>query len=135
MNTSYTFKKDERLSSRKAITSLFEDGKAFTIKPFRVFWKYCDSEISYPAQMAVSVSKRNFKKAVDRNRIKRLIKEAWRYNKHILYKQLKHNNSHIILMLVYTSDSMPTQDLVSMKTEEVVSKLLLILSDKNNKPG
>jgi len=127
MTVSYTFHKEERLSGKKAIADLFDRGQAFTLYPFRVFWKVSDTRMPVPARVAVSVSKRLFKKAVDRNRIKRLIKEAWRLNKHTLYKGLDQNNIQLILMLVYTQEDMPGQELITKKVKEVISKLLLIL--------
>lgn len=127
MTVSYTFRKKERLSSKKAIAALFDSGQAFSLYPFRVFWKIADAGTGSPARLAVSVSKRCFKKAVDRNRIKRLTREAWRHNKHILYKHLEENNINLVLMLVYTQEDMPGYDLIEQKVKKVVSKLLLIL--------
>lgn len=133
MTVKYTFRKEEKLCSRKAISDLFENGQAFTIQPFRVFWKESREEIPYPAKVAVSVSKRNFKRAVDRNRIKRLLREAWRLNKHILYKHLEKHQLQINLMIVYTPTDMPQQDMITRRLEELVSKLLLILPAENKK--
>ena len=132
MTVSYTFSKEERLRSRKAISDLFDNGQAFAVYPFRVFWKVSTEEIPSPAQVAVSASKKTFKKAVDRNRIKRLIREAWRHQKHTLYEHLEQNNLQIVLMLVYTPGEMPGQDTITQKVGEVVSKLLLILPAKSN---
>lgn len=127
MTVSYTFRKEERLTGKKAIAGLFDSGQAFSLYPFRVFWKIGDPDASSPARLAVSVSKRSFKKAVDRNRIKRLTREAWRHNKEVLYKHLENNNIHLVLMLVYTQEDMPAYDFIEKKIEKVVSKLLLIL--------
>jgi ribonuclease P protein component len=127
MTVSYTFRKKERLARKKTIAALFESGQAFSLYPFRVFWKIVNTGTESPARLAVSVSKRSFKKAVDRNRIKRLTREAWRYNKHTLYRHLEKNNINLVLMLVYTQEEMPDYDLIEKKVEKVVSKLLLIL--------
>jgi ribonuclease P protein component len=127
MTVSFNFRKEERLSGKKVIAGLFDSGQAFSLYPFRVFWKIEDTGSCSPARIAVSVSKRYFKKAVDRNRIKRLTREAWRLNKHVLYKHLEENNINLVLMLVYTREDMPEYDLIEQKVKNVVSKLLLIL--------
>lgn len=129
MSVSYSFKKHERLSSRRAISNLFESGEAFTLYPFRVFWIISDDRLPSPVQVAFSASKKNFKNAVDRNRIKRLTREAWRHNKHRLFSQLEKTGKQLTIMLVYTESSMPGKDLINNKVEDVVSKLLVLLPD------
>ncbi len=78
---SFSYSKKEKLKSKKIIEQLFSEGKSVTTYPLRlVFLKYeFDDEIQF--RTGVSVSKRNFKNAVDRNRIKRLLREAYRLNK------------------------------------------------------
>lgn len=88
-----TFKKAERLSSKKVIDRLFKKGSAETASvfgyPFRVLFLRHDVPDGEPAgqlpAILISVSKRNFKKAVDRNLLKRRIREAYRLNKHLLF--------------------------------------------------
>jgi len=65
-----------------------------------------DNILEAPAQVVVSVSKRNFSGAVQRNRIKRLIRESYRKNKQILYNYLSENNKQCVLALVYTGNKM-----------------------------
>ena len=80
----YGFGKDEKLKSRKSIEELFSKGKSFTLAPIRVSYKFSKSA-DLPALLAgVTASKKNFKKAVDRNRIKRLLREAYRLQKNDL---------------------------------------------------
>ena len=99
-----TFKKEERLKSRKVISYLFEDGKIIHAHPFKVLYNLTNSENSlFPVQFAVSVSKKNFRKAVDRNRLKRKIREAYRLNKSVLYKSLIENNQNLNLFVIYTA--------------------------------
>jgi len=95
-----TFTKAERLSSKIIIDKLFETGKAFNSSPFKVIWLET-AESTVPAQIIISVPKRLFKRAVDRNRLKRLIREGYRKNKNILYNHLE--NKKILLMLIFTS--------------------------------
>lgn len=129
MDTRLSLSKNERLKSKKAIAGLFEDGNTLFCHPFRMHWRICDNTIDSPVQVAASVSKRKFKKAVHRNRIKRLIREAWRHNKLTLYSKLEEHNYQIIVMLVYVSDTMPDYKTVENKVKEIVSKLLLVLPD------
>lgn len=84
---SHTFKKEERLCSKKVIDQLFLNGNSFLIFPLKVVFHEIPLPTSFPAQAGFSVSKKNFKRAVHRNRIKRLMREAYRLNKHELYKQ------------------------------------------------
>jgi ribonuclease P protein component len=79
-----SFTKEERLCSKKLIEQLFREGSSFNIYPLRfIFVKQSPPSAIIP-QVLISVSKRNFKKAVDRNRLKRQIREAYRQNKTIL---------------------------------------------------
>ena len=77
----FTFKKEERLNKEKWIRELFEKGTSFQFYPFRVII-LPHPDASYPLhQVLISVSARSFKRAVDRNKIKRRIREAYRLNK------------------------------------------------------
>ena len=99
----FTFRKKERLKSRKVIERLFKDGQSFGVYPLRlVFLKMEDSRSGSPVQFAVSVPKRSFKSAVARNRLKRKVKEAWRLNKHWLYKKLEKVKGQYAFMVIYT---------------------------------
>jgi ribonuclease P protein component len=80
----FTFRKEERLNKEKLIKELFEKGSSFYLFPFKVLWKH-NSDGEFPVhQVLISVSKKNFKKAVDRNLIKRRIRESFRLNKNLL---------------------------------------------------
>lgn len=101
-----TFTKAERLNSRKAIETLFASGERWTCYPFRLALlnRKANSDKEPPIQILVSVSKRSFKKAVDRNLIKRRIKEAFRLNKATFYPQIlgvKSQTNREILQLAF----------------------------------
>jgi len=78
---SFTFSKQERLSKKKEIDSLFAGGKSFNLPPIRVTYKPNPDQTFLIHQVLFSVPSRNFKRAVDRNLIKRRLREAYRLNK------------------------------------------------------
>lgn len=112
-----TFTKTERLTSKIEIDSLFGIGKSFNIAPFKVIWKE-STDSSVPVKIVISIPKRLFKRAVDRNRLKRLTREAYRKNKHMLYDNL--GNKNFFLMLIFTSKSI-------IEYNEMEEKIILIL--------
>ncbi len=84
----FTLGKHEKLKSRKLIEQLYIDGNAIKSFPLRMVFLEKEHTSNFPAQVGFSVSKRNFKRAVDRNRIKRLMREAYRLQKEIIYPNL-----------------------------------------------
>jgi ribonuclease P protein component len=103
----FTLGKNERLTSRKQIEQLFSEGKKISVFPFYVYYR-ADSPAILPGslqtvQFGVGVSARNFKRAVDRNRIKRLIREAYRLQKQDLLNAVSANNMHLSLFFIYTA--------------------------------
>ncbi|MGB6267673.1 MAG: ribonuclease P protein component [Olleya sp.] len=111
----FTFNKQEKLKSQKAIELLFAEGKSVSAYPLRMM--YLKSEDSL--KVGVSVSKRNFKKAVDRIRIKRLLREGYRLNKTML---IDNNIDHYTLMILYISKEMPDFKLIDAKIKTLLSK-------------
>ncbi|MBT8384270.1 MAG: ribonuclease P protein component [Bacteroidia bacterium] len=91
----FTFKREEKLKSRKLIEKLFENGDSITEFPLRLIFLKTEHNSNFKVQASFSVSKRKFKKAVDRNRIKRLMRECYRTNKHTIYQNIK--EKHIIM--------------------------------------
>lgn len=79
-----TFSKEERLCGVNRVDSLFKDGSSFVCYPFRVVYAETSAVEEPSVRFLVSVSKRKLKHAVDRNRVKRLVREAYRLNKHLL---------------------------------------------------
>lgn len=119
-----TFSKSERLCSKKSIAELFERGNSFFSFPFQVVWLKSSSEISSPAQVAISVSKRNFKRAVKRNLIKRRIRETYRKQKYILYEFLEQENLKIIFILIFKGETVPEYTATEKSVKDSIDKLV-----------
>ena len=128
----FTLGKNERLKSRKQIEQLFDKGKSFVVNPFRVYYMV-NGELSMvnekdPLLFGVGVSSKNFKKAVDRNRIKRLTKEAWRLQKNELKDKMKESGKQVTTFFIYTGKELPDFTTVQDKVAVALKKL----ADKTN---
>ena len=98
----YTFKKEERLCSRKHLDLLFKNGSSFLLYPFRVSYLFVDEPISVPAQVVINVPKKRYKRAVDRNLLKRRIREAYRLTKqHHLYALLPEGRGLLLFSIQF----------------------------------
>jgi ribonuclease P protein component len=116
MDQIYTFNKDERLCLKKRIDELFNTGKAITLYPLKLIWLPCHEVNPYPVQVLFTVSSRRFKNAVDRNRIKRKIREIYRIQKSVLYNRLAKNNITMLLGIIYIgNDPNPQNALLKNK--------------------
>lgn len=99
----FTFQKQERLHKEKLIQELFKTGSSFYLYPFKVLLQH-NPETTFPVhQVMISVSRKNFKRAVDRNLIKRRIRESFRLNKNLLPATPK-----ILIAYIYTAKEILT---------------------------
>lgn len=122
-----TFKKHERLCSKLLLEQLFKDGKSFAVFPFRVVYKIAELPSDSPAQVAFSVPKKKFKRAVDRNRIKRLMKEAYRLNKQIHYDHFRMSGKQCALLIMYLGKG----DIEFAEAQQKIIRLLQRLTKEN----
>ncbi|MBN1182860.1 MAG: ribonuclease P protein component [Bacteroidales bacterium] len=121
-----TFKKEERLCSKKVFEKIFKSGNATDKYPFKALWINASFDIPYPAQIAISVPKKNFKKAVVRNLIKRRIREAYRLNKSLFYKQLDTSEKKIQMVIIYVSKEILPYSAIENNIAELLRKLVKI---------
>lgn len=120
----FTYPKQEKLKSRKTIDLLFSEGKSVSKYPLRLVYVATDAEDEdAPISMTtgVSVSKKYFKKAVDRNYFKRVLRETYRLNKHIL---TENPGQHYNLMLFYQTKDRLSYEEINTKTVQLFEKFL-----------
>ncbi|GGZ89591.1 ribonuclease P protein component [Algibacter mikhailovii] len=118
---SQTYPKKEKLKSKKLIEQLFANGQSISVFPLRLVFLPTTFEDSIPAKTGVSVSKRNFKTAVDRNRIKRLLRESYRLNKSDYFNNL---TTQYACMILYIGKDKPTFNQVETKMNLLFKKFL-----------
>lgn len=94
-----SFPKKNKLKSRKLITQLFSEGKSVNIYPLKLVYILLPQQQDAILKVGVSVPKRNFKRAVDRNYLKRLLREAFRKNKYLVTSNLKHSYAFMFLYI------------------------------------
>ena len=122
----FTFTREEKLKSKKQIELLFELGSSISEFPLRLVYLKTEHKSNYSVKAAFSVSKRKFKNAVDRNRIKRLMRECYRLNKHTIYQKIE--NKYII-MFIYLDEK--EHNYVHIEEKMIHLMMKLIQKSKN----
>jgi len=129
----YTLGKTERLKSRKQIEQLFKEGETFSVSPLRVYYSFDaelkKNELTSLLQFGVGVSTRIFKKAVDRNRIKRLLREGYRLQKNELKEKVMQKKIQLNLFIIYTGRELPSYDVIFEKLTVALQKVVNIADE------
>ena len=131
----YTLGKEERLKSRKLIEQLFKEGKAYSVFPLRVIYVISVNPAGtcgHSLQAGFTVGTKYFKKAVDRNRIKRLLKEAYRLQKNDLHNKLLLDHKSLKLFFIYTGKDKPGYELILVKTALAIKHFIKITDERTN---
>ena len=127
------FGKAYKLCSKKVIEELFENGQKIKQYPFLLQYKHTDLPTKKSFQIVCSVPKRIHKKAVNRNRIKRLMRETVRKKKYILEENFPQNEKQLALFLIYTGKSEESYSLLLDKIEKVFERLMNSKKEVNYK--
>lgn len=125
MTAKQDFPKYERLCKENDIQALFNKGEGFSVYPFRVITLFHrDTQRPVTCRLLVSVSKKRFHHAFKRNRVKRLMREAWRKNKAPLHEICERDNISLDVALVYTATVIHSYDEMFNKTRKAVQEII-----------
>jgi len=119
----FRFPKNHRICSKNDIDYLFKNGKAFLFFPFKVIISEYTAEI--PVKILISVPKSRHNKAVARNRIKRMTREAYRKNSSVLYSQTVEGEKCVLVGLIYVNDEIAAYDTI----EKAIKKTIKIIEE------
>lgn len=118
----FTYPKKERLKSKTTIGLLFSEGKSVSKYPLRLVYRQAEEGSDEKIKMGVSVSKKYFKRAVDRNYFKRVLRETYRLNKHLLLDKIQEPYS--VMFFYQTKDKLSYEE-INTKTIQLFEKFLL----------
>ena len=124
---SQSFHKTERLKSKIIFDELISSGSSVKKYPFILVWKKLNVDQIYPIKIAFSVSKKRFPLAVDRNEMKRKIREAYRLKKSGIYANLKNNYA---VLLIYTTEEKIKRDLLENKLSLVFESFIYDVKER-----
>lgn len=128
-----TFNKEERLCSKKSLDLLFKNGSSFLLYPFRVTYFQVDEPWQYPVKVVINVPKKRFKRAVDRNLLKRRIRETYRHLKSDhLYSFFDTETNLLLLSLQFVGKDKYPSEFLEKKLEKTLKKLTSILENETH---
>jgi ribonuclease P protein component len=125
----FSYPEAEKLKSKKIIDLLFKEGKSVSKYPLRLVYVAHDFEEDVPLKMGVSVSKKYFKHAVDRNYFKRVLRECYRLNKQLLVENA--GTKYCCMLFYQTNDKLSYQE-INEKTIQLFEKFIKTIQDNKN---
>lgn len=124
MSKRFTYGKKEKLKQRKQLDELFAAKQPFLVFPVKVFYLHPAQTINNNVKTGVGANSRHFKKAIERNRIKRVLREAYRLNKLPLVQYLEQHNKQLIVFFLYIDKVLPQKGLLQSKMPLVIRELI-----------
>jgi ribonuclease P protein component len=124
----FSYNKKEKLKSKKQLDKIFATGKSFTVFPLKIIYNLVDEQDNI-IKTGVGVSSRFFKKAVHRNRIKRLLREAYRTEKQPLHIYLNNKQKRLNVFLLFVDRSMPAYSLIKEKMKLCIERIIQELNE------
>jgi ribonuclease P protein component len=130
----FTFSKEEKLTGKTNIDQLFNNGKSFPLFPFKVFYRLAEKSDEPSARLLIAIPKKKVKHAVDRNRLRRLIREAYRLHKNELITNLENESGHLHFAVIYTTQNIEiTYKEVELKIVACLTTLARIIASESGK--
>ena len=121
---SHTFKKSERLCSRILMERLFQGGsRSVAAYPLRAVFLPVEQDVQKGVSVLISVPKKRFHDAVDRNRVKRQVREAYRKQKHALVEQVGNSGQGLLLAFIYVSDKIESTAYIEKRVVRLLDKI------------
>lgn len=117
------FGKEEHLCGKTTIDELYKSGENFFLYPFRVVYQKVEKE-EVAVKCLVNAPKRKFKHAVDRNRLKRLMREAYRKNKQSLFEKMTEEPSTLLIAFSYISDKIESQAFIEKRMVQALGRIM-----------
>jgi ribonuclease P protein component len=120
----HTFRKPEKLCSQNIIDRLFAEGKSISARQFRLIYFENEGSAKPPVKVMIAVSKKNFKHAVNRNRMKRLIREAYRVSKHKILEEYTRIGKHCEIAFIFNGKKYATHEETLAAINELLDRLI-----------
>lgn len=134
MKGRFTFAKEERLTGKTNIDKLFNEGKSVSLYPFKIFYRMVENSEEPAARLLIAIPKKKVKHAVDRNRLRRLVREVYRLNKAGLFSCLETGSVHLHFAIIYTGEDIDHEyRQVEIKILAGLSKLEKIIVSESGK--
>lgn len=129
MSATFTYNKKEKLKSKKLLDELFTQGNSFVVFPMKIFFRVVENKLpDTTIQVGVGVSKKYFKHATKRNRVKRLLRETYRQNKLSLHELLNNSDKQLTVFFLYIDKELISYQTLENKMKIALEKLIKQLS-------